>query len=165
MLDQKLIKQQLVEWMKEFVETPNPALGNWAPCPYARTARINNKIEIKFADVGDLSASVQASLSDLDTKEVVVICFDHTNIEPVALQSWVESYNLTLMKDNYVILEDHPDAPEYTNKVKMNFGHCGLVFMQKLDKLNAAADQLREKGYYDTWDTEQLNTVVTWRYQ
>ena len=151
--------------MKEFVETPNPALGNWAPCPYARTARINNKIEIKFADVGDLSASVQASLSDLDTKEVVVICFDHTNIEPVALQSWVESYNLTLMKDNYVILEDHPDAPEYTNKVKMNFGHCGLVFMQKLDKLNAAADQLREKGYYDTWDTEQLNTVVTWRYQ
>ena len=164
MLDQTLIKQQLIDWMKEFVETPNPALGNWAPCPYARAARINNKIEIKFTDVDKLSLSVQSSLVELDNKDVIIICFDHTKIDPNALQDWVEAYNLKLMKDNYVILEDHPDAPEYTNKVKMNFGHCGLLFMQKLDKLNSAADQLREKGYYDTWDAEQLNTVVTWRY-
>ena len=33
--------------MKDFVEKPNPKLGNWAPCPYARAARINNQIAIQ----------------------------------------------------------------------------------------------------------------------
>ena len=32
--------------MKEFVEVPNAKLGNWAPCPYARKARLDKQIEI-----------------------------------------------------------------------------------------------------------------------
>ena len=38
------------------------------------------------------------------------------------------------------------------------------MVLQRLSKLNAAADQLREKGYYDTWSKESLDDVVNWRY-
>ena len=67
------------------------------------------------------------------------------------------------MPINYVILEDHPLSPEYINGVNMNFGSCGLLLMQKLDKLNSASDQLRDKGYYKHWSKEDLDSVVTWR--
>jgi hypothetical protein len=151
--------------MIEFVEIPNSDLGGWAPCPYARVARINDKIEIVFCEVKDFMDTVRDSCAVLESKDIAVICFDHNNIDPVTLQEWVSASNKTLMANNYVILEDHPGAPEYTNGVRMNFGHCGIMILQKLDKLNIAADQLRSKGYYDVWNSQQLNSVVTWRYQ
>jgi hypothetical protein len=45
----------------------------------------------------------------------------------------------------------------------MNFGHCGLLVVQKLDKLNTASDQLRDKGYYNHWDQAAIDQVVSWR--
>jgi hypothetical protein len=70
-----------------------------------------------------------------------------------------------LLLTNYVILEDHPDIPEYINGVCMNFGKCGLLLIQNLDKLNSASDQLRDKGYYSHWTCNNLDDVVNWRYK
>ena len=151
--------------MTEFIEVPNPKLGAWAPCPFARQARVNNNISIKFASVAELTQAVHESIEELVSKEVVVVCFDHNDINPVELQEYVEGMNKTLMTGNYVILEDHPWTPEYINGVCMNFGHCGLLVIQKLDKLNNASNQLREKGYYKPWSQEDLDSVVSWRYK
>ena len=46
----------------------------------------------------------------------------------------------------------------------MNFGHCGLMILQKLTKINESADLLRAKGYYDGWSEENLAQVVDWRH-
>jgi hypothetical protein len=163
-MNQAKVKEQLNEWLIDFVEKPNPLLNNWAPCPYARQARINNMISVKFCQISELTDVIRESLPVLEHQDVVVICFDHLLIDPVSLQEYVESINKTLVPTNYVILEDHPDSPEYINGIKMNFGHCGLVILQKLNKLNSASDQLKDKGYYRTWSKENLDDVVNWRY-
>ena len=93
-----------------------------------------------------------------------MIAFDHVMIDPVTLQEIVHHLNSQLMPRNYVVLEDHPDSPEYVNGVRMNFGACGLLIIQRLDKLNAAADRLREQGYYASWSQASLDSVVNWRY-
>jgi len=165
MLDQDEIKQRLNHWMVNFVEANNPQLGNWPPCPYARAARLGNMIEVRFASVPELIDAVRAAADALSSKDVVVICFDHTAISPEYLQEFVRGMNQALMPNDYVILEDHPDSPEYVNGVRMNFGHCGLLLLQKLSKLNNAADRLKTQGYYDTWDQAALDDVVTWRYK
>jgi hypothetical protein len=159
------IELKLTKWLTDFVEVPNPKLGDWSPCPFARQARLNNKISIKFSSIADLTQAVRESVVALESKEVVVVCFDHNNIDPVEFQAYVEGMNKTLVPSNYVILEDHPSAPEYINGVCMNFGHCGLLVIQRLDKLNKASDQLQEKGYYDSWSKKDLDSVVTWRYK
>jgi len=161
-MEQSLI-DKLNQWLSDFVEVPHPALGNFAPCPYARAARINNQIDFKFCTVTEFMTVVRESIETLTTKEVVVIAFDHHTIDPVTLQEWVSETNHMLMPLDYVILEDHPDAPEYVNGVKMNFGHCGLLVIQRLSKLNTAADQLRTAGYYHHWDKRALDEVVSWR--
>lgn len=163
MINRNYIKEQLTKWMTEFVEVPNPKLGDWAPCPYARAARVNNQIEILFSEPSSLFVDTIACLPTLETKEVVIICFDHNQINPIVLQELVAGINKALMPKNYVVLEDHPDSPEYTNGVKMNFGPCGLFVVQKLDKLNLASNQLKDRGYYHHWDQAALDNVVTWR--
>jgi hypothetical protein len=164
-MNQQDIAEKLNKWMIEFVEVPNPKLGDWAPCPYARQARVNNNIAIKFAEMLELTPVLRESIDTLENKEVVIICFDHTQIDPVDLQEYVTGMNNTLMPMGYVILEDHPFSPEYINGVSMNFGPCGLLILQKLDKLNQASDQLRDKGYYTNWSQRDLDSVVTWRYK
>jgi hypothetical protein len=163
MLDQDTVRQKLDAWLADFVEVPHPMLGNWAPCPYARQARVNNKIDIQFCEVAEITVAVKQNLQSLESKDAVVICFDHNHIDPVDLQEYTAGMNQTLMPNNYVMLEDHPDAPEFVNSVRMNFGYCGLLVLQKLDKINTASDQLRVKGYYDHWNTAALDQVVNWR--
>lgn len=164
MLNEQQLVSELNDWMKDFVEKPNPLLNNWAPCPYARQARITNKIEIVFADVDKLTSTVEKNLSLLDNKDVVIVCFDHTAISVDEVTELVYLLNhKILMSRDYVILEDHPDSAEILNGVKMNFGKCGLLLVQRLSKLSTATDQLREKGYYDIWPEENYNDVVAWR--
>ena len=127
---------------------------------------INNKIKIVHSDHQRLTATIEQQLPELEHKEVVVICFDHTKISALDLEKLIKVYNQqVLMARNYVILEDHPDAVELVNGVHMNFGHCGLLVIQKLDKLTTASEQLKSKGYYDTWSQSELDQVVTWRSQ
>lgn len=158
------IEQKLTDWMINFVERPHPGLGNWPPCPYARQARITNKIKIVHSDHRRLIATVEQVLPELEQKEVVVICFDHTKISAQELEELIKIYNQQVLMDrNYVILEDHPDAEELINGVHMNFDHCGLLVIQRLDKLTTASEQLKSKGYYNTWNQAELDQVVTWR--
>jgi hypothetical protein len=164
-MDQAHIKSELDRWLVEFVETGRPELGNWPPCPYAKAARLSGMIGTKFATVTEFVDVIRESVDTLTSKDVVVVCFDHNTISPEHLQEFVQSMNKMLMPTDYVILEDHPDAPEYVNGVKMNFGLCGLLVIQRLSKLNNAADKLRSQGYYDSWDPKALTEVVTWRYE
>jgi hypothetical protein len=162
-MNEEFIKEQLSEWMVNFIEKPNSLLGNWAPCPYTRQARIANKIEVQFTEVSNMFETINEQLSKLEHKDVIIICFDHDRISPEFLQEFVVGTNTLLMKNDYVILEDHPNTPEYVNGVKMNFGHCGLLLLQKLSKLTDASNLLKEKGYYDVWSKHNLNDVVNWR--
>jgi len=164
-MDKELIKTQLHQWMEDFVEKPSSLLNNWAPCPYARQARLRGNIEIVFSDSFNLVTSVERNLSLLDDKEVIIVCFDHTDISHECLEDIVKVHNKALMSRDYVILEDHPDCSEVVNGVKMNFGKCGLLLVQRLSKLTTASDQLKETGYYDTWPKENIDDVVAWRSQ
>ena len=164
-MNHKEIKLKLDQWLVEFVEAANPALNNWPPCPYAKAARLGNMISVVFATPEEFMDVVRESMEKLENKDVVVVCFDHHYIDPVTLQEWVGETNRMLMPADYVILEDHPDAPEYVNGVKMNFGPCGLLVIQRLSKLNTASDKLKAQGYYDSWDQKALDEVVTWRYE
>ena len=159
-MNETLIRQQLQQWLVDFVEKPNPLLNNWPPCPYARQARLDNKIHIVF----DSPLRIADYVSRLDNNDVVVLCFDHAEFTASQIELFTKHINSILLFKDCVVLEDHPDTEELINGVKMNFGKCGLMVLQRLTKLNAAAEQLEKKGYYNTWSKENLDDVVNWRY-
>ena len=157
-MDKNYITSKLNEWMINFVEKPNPLLGDWSPCPYARQARVNNKIYIDF-EVYD----IHALLPLLETYDVLIVCYDHNKITAEEFRTYAADLNKDLLEKNYVALEDHPDAVERINTLIMNFGECALLLIQKRDKLSKASEQLKNSGYYSVWSEENLNEVVNWR--
>ena len=56
MLDLATVQADIESWIVDFVEVPHPALGGWAPCPYARKARLDRDFEVKLglAPIHDL---------------------------------------------------------------------------------------------------------------
>jgi hypothetical protein len=164
-MNQALLTSQLTDWLTEFVEVPNPLLNNWAPCPFARQARIKNKIAVVFCEVDKITNAVDEAKVLFPDKEVVAILFDHTKISGTQLAELVVQINDKIMSENFVILEDHPDTPELLHNVAMNFGKCGLILMSPLRLLNDASEQIRAKGYYDHWPQENIDNVVAWRFK
>ena len=159
-MDEQSIKLKLNQWLVDFVEKPNSLLNNWSPCPYARQARVADQIHVVF----DSPLEIAQYISKLDTHDVVVLCFDHTKFSASQIELFAKHINSILIWRDCVVLEDHPDSEEFINGAKMNFGECGLMILQRLSKLNTAADQLRDKGYYNTWSEDNLDQVVNWRY-
>lgn len=163
-MDERQIRRQLIDWMIDFVEKPNPLLSNWPPCPYARQARLQNKIETFFIhDVSNIDSFIREKISVLDNYDVLIFCIDPKKINGTDLADQVNKLNLSLCELDYILLEDHPEIVEVLNGVAMNFNHCALIFAQKLSKLQDASKQLQSKGYYDHWPKENLDYVVNWR--
>jgi hypothetical protein len=163
MINQSTVETALLKWIEEFVEVPHPNLGNWPPCPYARQARLSNNIDIRL---GTDPYTDCLSLLEYDwQQEAIIFWYDHNIVTSDKLLYDVNNANQILLANDIVALEDHPDAEEIINGVKMNFGYCAIIILQKNSKLNSAADQLRSKGYYDTWTQTDIDKITTWRYK
>jgi hypothetical protein len=161
MLDQSTVESALLKWMEEFVEKPHPSLGGWPPCPFARQARLSRNIDIRQ---GQDPYDDCVNLLDYDwSKEVVIFWYD--DMDPELFIDLVNRSNSVLLERDIVALEDHPEIEELIAGVKMNFGLCPIIVLQKNSKLNQSADQLKEKGYYHTWSQSDLDKIVTWRYK
>lgn len=161
MLTQTTVQSALLKWMEEFVEVPHPSLGGWPPCPFARQARLSKNIDIRQ---GQDPYSDCLGLAEYDwSKEVVIFWYDH--VDPESFLDSINRANSVLLEKDIVALEDHPDTEEIISGVKMNFGLCPIIVLQKNSKLNQSADQLKEKGYYHTWSQSDLDKIVTWRYK
>jgi hypothetical protein len=160
-MDQRQVTEKLLAWMEDFVEKPHPGLGGWPPCPFARQARLSKNIDIRHGQ--DVYADCLSLLYFDWSKEVVIFWYD--DIDAESFIDDVNRANSVLLSNDIVALEDHPDIEEIIAGVKMNFGLCPIIVLQKNSKLNQSADQLREKNYYHSWSQSDLDKIVTWRYK
>ena len=164
-MNKKIVKE-IQAWMQSFVEKPNPKFGNMPPCPYARQARLQNKIDIKDLDKDYFVCLTDAARTWTDEFDVVIFVERIVNrYEPQELSAIVEEVNKRVMPMDIVCLEDHPHEPEIINGVQMNNGKYVLVLMQRLSKINDASKQLENTSYYKHWTRENLDDVKNWRFK
>ena len=163
MLDLDTVRYNIERWVETFVEVPNPALGGWSPCPYARQTRLNNEYEIRIGrdPYHDL---VDIAIHGLGNKKVIILAydpeeFDHNNFSyklKLANETW-------LLRRDILALEDHPADPEVVNSISMNQGTYALALVQGLGDLNEKAQLVAKKGFYDTWPEEYLQQLFKHR--
>jgi hypothetical protein len=152
------MKNEIQKWLDEFVTQPNPLLNGFPPCPYARAAIVD------YVETDHVSNSLEHLLENWNDDIQVVCLYTATeNYTPEGLSYIVKEFNKVAMPKDIVALEDHPEDEEDVNGVKMNFGKCIIILVQRLTKVNEASELLRKKGYYDTWSKENLDDVVNWR--
>lgn len=162
MLELLQVQQDIESWIENFVEVPHPALGGWAPCPYARRARLDRDFEVRVGinPYFDLKVVAQTDI----TKSVVIFAYDSTSYSYEQFHAMIESANQEfLLGKDLLALEDHPEAPELVNGVSMNQGTYALALVQSLSDLNQRAQGIASKGFYDTWPEEYLQELFQHR--
>ena len=157
-------EHKLYKWLETFVEVPNEKLNGWSPCPYARQARLENKIKLIPLSINNIFYNIFIHLDSLyEQYDVIVYYIKADQISVDMLTDVTQELNHFKDKSGFIFLEDHPDNEEFINGVKMNFGEYALILAQRLDALSEASVKLKNKGYYDTWSNENLEDVVIWR--
>ena len=155
-MDIETVTQDIENWIVNFVEVPHPALGDWAPCPYARSARMKKSYDVRIGvdPYFDLKNQARWGMGD---REVIIYVYD-----PVAWPYEIFSGSLKnanhehLLKADIIALEDHPADVEMVNGVCMNQGKYALALVQSLSDLNTKARTMAEKGFYHNWPEEYL---------
>ena len=163
MLNLKTVTADIEHWIENFVEVPHPSLGGWAPCPYARKARLDRDFDVRLglAPIHDL---MQVNRQGLGGKSVVIFVYESTDISSAELSYAVDICNQKfLVPNNLLALEDHPDAAEVVNNVVMNHGTYALALIQSLSDLDEKAELVARKGFYDTWPEEYLSSLFKHR--
>lgn len=157
-------KEYMLKWISDFVSKPNPLLNDFPPCPFAKQAMLEKKIEFEVCTFNDHFHVYLKNKAKRWDDNFDVCCIFVPNIEAGRLSQMVEMINkLELMPIDLVALEDHPDAEENINGVIMNNGKYPIVLMQRLSKIDKFSSMLERQGYYDVWSEENLDDVVNWR--
>jgi hypothetical protein len=151
----------ILAWITGFVERPHPALLGWAPCPYARRARLEGKFEIRPGHIDPYTDLQHINIGELD---VVALVYDPTEFEPEQFNQQITAVNQGFLRARDLLaLADHPDSPEVVQGVTMNQGTWAIDFVQPLAKLNAHARMVAEKGYYKNWPEDYLKILFEGR--
>ena len=157
------LRQDILSWSENFVERPHPALGGWAPCPFARSARLKNTVGI-FVGVDPYYDLKHRSQHGMGQYEVIIYAYDPAEWNYELFSSSLEQANQEFLHRNDLIaLEDHPADPEIVNGVCMNQGTYALALVQGLSDLNTKAQQMGSKGFYHTWPEEYLQALFQHR--
>lgn len=151
----------ILNWLTGFVEQPNPNLNDWPPCPYARRARLNSEFEIR---PGKVDPYTDLQIDNLGDNTVVAYVYDPKEFTAAEFNQQIKLVNQNfLLSRNIVALADHPDDVEEVKGVIMNQGTWAIVFLQPLDKLNHFAKLIADKGYYEGWPEEYLESIFEFR--
>jgi hypothetical protein len=152
---------EITAWIVDFVEKPTPLLNGWAPCPYARQARVNNRVDIRpgcFNPIDDLKHITMGNY------DVIAYVYGPERWPADEFNKLVKIANMVhLSTQGLIALADHPDDVESVKGVVMNQGTYAIVFVQDLAKLNESAQQLGSKGFYHSWPEEYLSVLFEGR--
>jgi hypothetical protein len=162
MLDLEQVTYNIERWIANFVEVPHPNLGGWAPCPYARKARLDQDFEVRLGTDPYVDL-LEVSKTGL-IKSVVIFAYNPVYWEYTHFSESLKAANIVhLLDNNLLALEDHPGDPEVVNGVTMNQGTYALALVQSLSDLNEKAQLVAKKGFYDSWPEEYLHALFKHR--
>jgi hypothetical protein len=162
-MDLEQVKKDIEQWIVNFCEVPHPALSNFPPCPYARSARLKQSYEVYLGSDPYYDLKNRARYG-MGNKEVIIYAYDPLEWPHELFAASIDSANRDhLLHNDILALEDHPADVENVNGVIMNQGTYALALVQSLSDLNAKAKLVAKKGFYDTWPEDYLQALFQHR--
>ena len=154
---------EIHKWF-EYIQQPRIELGKQSICPFAKPVTDTNQYTIDECGLDTIIVQV-ASANTIDNKVCIFYLLNYLDYTIEALEQKTKYLNEQYVPLNKVVLDSDPRMPFSLNGVITSFPDCYIWIVQPLDDLNSKADKLmKSTTYYDYWTQEQLDEVVTWRY-
>jgi len=157
--------QTIRKWINDFVTRPNPVFGDLPPCPFAKKAILDDKVQfVELTGTADWRTIYQLIWNfDYDQKDVLCMIAEPTQFTATQTTGIATELNERFMPRDVVVLEDHPEIAESVKTVKLNNGHYILFLAQRLSKLNRYSEMLEKGPYYRNWSKSYLKEVKGFR--
>ncbi len=163
--DRKGIVKEIRDWSRYALEASSPDFNDLPPCPYAKAAWQENKVEILFKTDSEDYKTLYVTLSEWDDSKELVIIADIEFVEdPDEFHHFVDSLNEAIADQafedrDFWIMGFHPedesneliDDGTFEGETETQYA---MFFVQRLSKLEKAAEKLRPLGYYDKYFRE-----------
>jgi len=158
------IEKEIKAWSSSVLEKPNPYFNNLPPCPYARSAWIKNKVAIIFNHENNYQ-SLYSCISQFDEQYEIAVLVDLGNVKNADdFHQYLDSLNQVISEGMFIdkdiwLMGFHPEDEPSDFVEEIEFDPLvekpyAMIFVQRLSKLQEAADKLLKKGYYDSYDAE-----------
>jgi hypothetical protein len=139
MLTQKQLKSEIRAWSSEILETKQK--NGHATCPYAKNTWNKNQVQVCL--------SKQEDWSDLILKT----------------KNFSQNKNTFFNEQDYWFMGFHQDHDAKTVVKEVSFEPMydevyNMVFMQRLEELNKASQNLADMGYYSNWTKEEYDNIL-----
>ena len=151
-------QQQIESWILNFLSKPNSVFNNLPPCPYAKQAWLDNKVEVIETDSKHLEQQICKILETFpDSKDLVMLVLDPSEVSYEQLKLISEQYK----NEKFALLKDHPNERETVKDVILNNGKYAIIFVQRREELARARQELAGTGYYDNFDSAYKKEVLS----
>ena len=153
---------EIQKWI-DYIQIPQSNLDNFPVCPYAKSAIVNNKVQILSLDnLSTISDTINSV--DIEKYWVTIIYFlNYEQFTQTELSDLTSDLNKEFNVKDKIILENDPRDPFFINGVKTTFDGCYLFLVQSLADLNSKSQTLQNTTYYKFWTQKGLDEVVNWR--
>ena len=157
------IVSELMQWSEEVLEKSNPYFNDLPPCPYAKQAWLDEKVAVLFKYESSNQVLYRTVSSFDDNFELAIIVDLTVETAPEAFHEYLEGLNRFIADGVFIdtdiwVMGFHPDdeASEFVDEIEFEpetDARYAMIFVQRLSKLQEAADKLDKKGYYDSYDS------------
>tara|TARA_B100000212_G_scaffold312115_1_gene264218 strand:+ start:46 stop:585 length:540 start_codon:yes stop_codon:yes gene_type:complete len=164
----RTIEQDILSWSKDFLEQPNPLLGNKPVCPFAENARKNDKLNIVVVDDGeDLIRNIIAQCNKFhdNGKDICIIACPDLEVTSDELDNYIHALNHVFVPKDVYLMASHPncdiesvDFLENTDWESDN--EFLMVLIQSFRKLELFSNILKKQGFYKHWSKDYYEATV-----
>ena len=161
---EKDVIDEIKAWSEHALEVPNKYFNNLPACPYARSAWKDDKVDFVFKYCAHKQDIYTAVSCFEDTKDLVIIVDFAFQERPDDFDEDLKQLNNAISQGIFIdkdiwLMGFHPnDEPsDFVQEVTFDYEtdtEYSMIFVQRLSKLQEAADKLDKKGYYDSYDEE-----------
>ena len=163
--DRKSIVKEIRDWSKYALEVSSPDFNGLPPCPYAKAAWQENKVDVLFKTDSENYIALYVALTEWDdSKELVIIADTEFVEDPDEFHYFVDSLNEVISNEafedkDFWVMGFHPedesnaliDDGTFEGETETQYA---MFFVQRLSKLERAAETLRPLGYYEKYFKE-----------
>lgn len=158
--DEREIVQEIQAWSAWALEKPNPFFNDLPACPYAKRAWQEGRVSVIFKYGGN--QCLFNVLTEFNPAfDLVMIVDRNTRQTPEEFHDYLDGLNDAISRGIFGdrdlwVMGFHPDddandfVDDGTFEPHVNTPYA-LIFVQRLTKVQEAADKLKEMGYYDAY--------------